>query len=105
MKKLRPCKEKSGVMCYKCPIEKSGSGKIKPRKGFDFKGGGWIQLSKDNIITYIVPYIPVKHPKWKFWRNTKSMLACSTNKGKLYLIDPERPTLTEVKSEVKYEKN
>ena len=69
---------------------------IKPRPSmpYDYDTSNFVQLPKNDIITYITPYMPHRWPKWMFWKKNKYYLAVST-KNKLYLVDPETPSVTE----------
>lgn len=70
---------------------------IKPRpsiRDFDVNSGGFVEIPKNETITYVTPYMPFRHPKWQFWKKNKYYLAVVT-RNKLYLVDPETPSVTE----------
>lgn len=63
----------------------------------------FVQLPEEQTIVSVQPYREehIQYPKWKFWRNqkVKYYLAVVTDKGRLYIIDPDSPSVTEVEDE------
>jgi len=63
----------------------------------------FIDLPKGQTIATVQPYRKkyIDYPKWKFWRNVevKYFLAIVTKEGRVYLVDPDIPSLEEAQNE------